>query len=166
MPGEARRGPVRGRRPSGALGRRGRPGSQDSRPGLCIPSRLRRSNGRTQVYTIHGLMLNVPHRHAARFCDGSARRDFLKVGGLGLFGLTLQNVLELQDRAKAAPPKFAGATGFGSAKSVILLFPARRPLAHRYLGPQAGCAVERARRVQADQVQRGRHLAERDDAAS
>ena len=67
-------------------------------------------------------MLNIPHRHSARFCDGSSRRDFLKVGGLGLFGLTLQNVLELQDRAKAAPPKFAGATGFGSAKSVILLF--------------------------------------------
>ena len=57
------------------------------------------------------------------FCDGSSRRDFLKVGGLSLFGLGLQDVLKLQEQAKAAPsPRFAGATGFGSAKSVVLLF--------------------------------------------
>ncbi len=68
-------------------------------------------------------MLNIPHRYSARFCDGSSRRDFLKVGGLGLFGLSLQNVLQLQERAKAAPsPRFTGATGFGQAKSVVLLF--------------------------------------------
>jgi hypothetical protein len=68
-------------------------------------------------------MLNIPHRHSARFCDGSSRRDFLRVGGLGLFGLSLQSVLRLQEAAKAAPPpRFTGATGFGAAKSVVLLF--------------------------------------------
>ena len=48
----------------------------------------------------------------------------MKIGSLGLFGLTLQDVLRLQDQAKAAPQtnRFAGSTGFGSAKSVIVLF--------------------------------------------
>ena len=48
----------------------------------------------------------------------------MKIGSLGLFGLTLQDVLRLQDQAKAAPEtnRFAGSTGFGSAKSVIVLF--------------------------------------------
>ena len=68
-------------------------------------------------------MLNIPHLHSARFCDGSSRRDFLRVVGLSLFGLSLHNVLQLQEAAKAAPsPRFAGATGFGAAKSVVLLF--------------------------------------------
>ncbi len=69
-------------------------------------------------------MLTIPTRYSAHFCDGSARREFLKVGSLGLFGLSLQNVLKLQDRAKAAPvpARLQGATGFGSAKSVIVLF--------------------------------------------
>ena len=69
-------------------------------------------------------MLTIPNRHLARFCDGSSRREFMKIGSLGLFGLTLQDVLRLQDQAKAAPEtnRFAGSTGFGSAKSVIVLF--------------------------------------------
>jgi hypothetical protein len=69
-------------------------------------------------------MLTIPTRYTSRFCDGSSRREFMKVGSLGLFGLSLQNVLQLQDQAKAAPvpSRLQGATGFGSAKSVILLF--------------------------------------------
>ena len=48
----------------------------------------------------------------------------MKIGSLGLFGMTLQDVLRLQDQAKAAPEtnRYAGSTGFGSAKSVIVLF--------------------------------------------
>ncbi len=48
----------------------------------------------------------------------------MKVGSLGLFGLTLQDVLRMQDQAKAAegPSRYAGSTGYGSAKSVIVLF--------------------------------------------
>jgi len=69
-------------------------------------------------------MLTIPNRHLARFCDGSTRRDLMKIGSLGLFGMTLQDVLRLQDRANAAiaPSRFEGSTGFGSAKSVIVLF--------------------------------------------
>ena len=69
-------------------------------------------------------MLTIPNRHLARFCDGSARREFMKVGSLGLFGISLQNVLRLQDTARASTgtSRFEGSTGFGSAKSVIVLF--------------------------------------------
>jgi len=55
-------------------------------------------------------MLTVWGR-ASRACDGQSRRDFLRVGSLGLAGLSLADVL----RAKAA-----GATTSGRAKSVIL----------------------------------------------
>ena len=69
-------------------------------------------------------MLTIPNRHVARFCDGSSRREFMKVGSLGLFGLTLQDVLRLQDKARASTgtARYEGSTGFGSAKSVIVLF--------------------------------------------
>src|SRR5262245_17538614 len=36
------------------------------------------------------------------FCDGIRRRDFLRVGTAGLFGLTLPRLLELQARAGEA----------------------------------------------------------------
>jgi len=48
----------------------------------------------------------------------------MKVGSLGLFGLTLQDVLRLQDKARASTNagRYDGSTGYGSAKSVIVLF--------------------------------------------
>ena len=69
-------------------------------------------------------MLAIPNRDLARFCDGSSRREFMKIGSLGLFGLTLQDVLGLQDQARASTgaSHLEGSTGFRSAKSVIVLF--------------------------------------------
>ena len=69
-------------------------------------------------------MLTIPGRWSVRNCDGVSRRDFMQVGKLGLLGMTLSQVFELQDRARAGavPPRFEGATGFGRAKSVIMLF--------------------------------------------
>src|SRR5947209_6474605 len=49
----------------------------------------------------------------ARLCDGVARREFLRVGGLGLAGLTLPSLL--QGRSGLAAPH-------GKAKSCIQLF--------------------------------------------
>ncbi len=40
--------------------------------------------------------------HATHNCEGSSRRDFLKVGGLSLFGLTLPKLLEAQATAAAS----------------------------------------------------------------
>ncbi len=41
-------------------------------------------------------------RRNGRFCDGRTRRDFLRVGSAGLFGLTLPALIEGQARAAAA----------------------------------------------------------------
>jgi hypothetical protein len=45
-------------------------------------------------------------RHAKRFCDGLARRDFLRLGTAGVFGLTLPDILA--GRAGAAGGGRAG----------------------------------------------------------
>ena len=65
-------------------------------------------------------MLSIPGR-MARLCDGYTRREFLRVGGTTLFGLSLPQFFSLQ--AKASPASaFAGSKGYGGSKSVILLF--------------------------------------------
>ena len=46
-------------------------------------------------------MLNVFSNRQGRTCDGAWRRDFLKVGALGMGGLTLPNLL----KARAAQAK-------------------------------------------------------------
>ena len=65
-------------------------------------------------------MLSIPGR-MAKMCDGYSRREFLRVGGSTLFGLSLPQVFSLQARATAAS-SFAGSKGYGAAKSVIMLF--------------------------------------------
>ena len=65
-------------------------------------------------------MLVIPGGYG-RTCDGLSRREFLRVGSLGLFGVSLSGALSLQ-RAQASTSALAGMKGFGSAKSVILLF--------------------------------------------
>lgn len=56
---------------------------------------------------------------AKQLCGGMTRRDMLRVGGLGLAGISLSDLLSLQDRstAQAANPS----SGFGRAKGVILI---------------------------------------------
>ncbi|HWE38474.1 MAG TPA: DUF1501 domain-containing protein [Isosphaeraceae bacterium] len=73
-------------------------------------------------------MLSIPGQ-AARLCDGPSRREFLRVGGAGLLGLSLPEFLRLEARAGEAGAKdvpsgrpLKGPTGFGGAKNVILLF--------------------------------------------
>jgi hypothetical protein len=61
-------------------------------------------------------MLNIGRR-SSRFCEGISRRELLRVGGLGAFGLMLPDLLA--GRAKAAGTR---APGFGRAKSCIVGF--------------------------------------------
>src|SRR5262249_48587356 len=49
---------------------------------------------------------------AGRMCDGLSRRDFLRVGTLGLGGLTLADLLRLKAQGKAA----------SSHKAVIMVY--------------------------------------------
>jgi uncharacterized protein (DUF1501 family) len=60
-------------------------------------------------------------------CDptlGPSRRDFLRVGGSGMLGLTLGSAFQLQAKAaEESPDKIAGnGPGWGKAKSVILIY--------------------------------------------
>ncbi len=56
-----------------------------------------------------------------RLCDGSlTRREWLQIGGCGLLGLSLPNVL--QQTARASTETKSGGRGWGKTKSVIFVF--------------------------------------------
>src|ERR1700710_2909742 len=62
-------------------------------------------------------MLTINGRPTGRFCDGFSRRDFLRIGGLAMGGLSLPQIL----RAEAQ-------SGVGrSPKSVIMIYMAGAP---------------------------------------
>ncbi len=68
-------------------------------------------------------MLVIPGRFGS-LCDGPSRREFLRVGSIGLFGLSLSHYFSWQQAlgASASTSKYAGIKAFSSAESVILLF--------------------------------------------
>ena len=69
-------------------------------------------------------MLVIPGR-PGHTCDGPTRRELIRVGSIGLFGLSLSHVLAWKDAQAAIVPgaeHLAGMRGFDSARSVILLF--------------------------------------------
>jgi uncharacterized protein (DUF1501 family) len=65
-------------------------------------------------------MLSIPGQPGAT-CDGVSRRELLRVGGAGLLGVSLSNLLALEARGQAAPAGKKRA-GFGSAKNFIFIF--------------------------------------------
>jgi hypothetical protein len=72
-------------------------------------------------------MLVIPGRPGKDLCDpnlGTSRRAILRAGGIGLFGISLPNVLRLQ--AASANESTGGvratAPGWGRAKSVVLVY--------------------------------------------
>src|SRR5881397_1991000 len=67
-------------------------------------------------------MLSIPGKPGCT-CDGWSRREFMRVGGAGLFGVALGDVLRLQ-ALSSEPASDAAKTkaGWGKAKSVILIF--------------------------------------------
>ncbi|MBS0266876.1 MAG: DUF1501 domain-containing protein [Planctomycetes bacterium] len=65
-------------------------------------------------------MLVIPGQRGLDNCDGIvSRRELLRVGGSGLIGLTLADVLARESQAKGTT---TGGPGFGKAKSVILVY--------------------------------------------
>src|SRR3954447_297623 len=66
-------------------------------------------------------MLSIPGRPGAT-CDGVSRRELIRVGGAGLLGLSLGNLLQLEARGATAPADAAKRSGFGSAKNFIFIF--------------------------------------------
>ena len=68
-------------------------------------------------------MLRFPGQPGKDLCDGGlgvTRRDFLRVGGAGMVGMTLNNVLATQAASAASP--LAGAPGWGKAKNMIMIY--------------------------------------------
>ena len=68
-------------------------------------------------------MFRLPGHLAKDLCDshlGSTRRDFLRVGGAGMIGLTLNNIFRAQ--AAAAGSMAAGSPGWGKAKNMVMIY--------------------------------------------
>ena len=65
-------------------------------------------------------MLVIPGRKC-HTCEGPTRRELLRAGSIGLLGLNLADFLAWQGTARAGT-KLEGSRGFGSAKSVIMVF--------------------------------------------
>jgi hypothetical protein len=70
-------------------------------------------------------------------CDGLTRRDLLHVGGLGAFGLSVEQAWRLQ-AIQAAEHK----RSFTRAKACILLFPFGSPPQHETFDPKPDAPVE------------------------
>src|SRR3954464_3460991 len=66
-------------------------------------------------------MLSIPGRPGAT-CDGVSRRELLRVGGAGLLGLSLANLLQFEAMGQVLPADAAKRSGFGSAKNFIFIF--------------------------------------------
>ena len=65
-------------------------------------------------------MLSIPGQRGAT-CDGVSRRELLRVGGAGLLGISLSNLMALEAQGQTAPQGKKRA-GFGSAKNFIFIF--------------------------------------------
>src|SRR4051812_8231242 len=75
-----------------------------------------------------------------RLCDGISRREILRVGGLGAFGLSLPFLTQQrQARADTAPIREAGAK---RAKSCIVLFLMGGPPQHSTWDPKPDAPKE------------------------
>src|SRR5438874_12810792 len=71
-------------------------------------------------------------------CDGLTRRECLRIGGLGMFGLTLPALAQARQAAAAT-----GATDkFGKAKSCIILFFLGGPPQHETWDPKPAAPAE------------------------
>jgi Protein of unknown function (DUF1501) len=67
-------------------------------------------------------MLSILGRRG-RLCDGWSRREMIQVGTLGLFGIGLPELLRREATGQDQPISVArGNSGFGRARSVILLY--------------------------------------------
>lgn len=84
-------------------------------------------------------MLRLMDRDGMRLCDGLSRREWLRVGGLGLGGLSLPGLLASQARPAQAA---GGSASFGRAKSVIIFGLVGGPPQHETWDPKPEGPVE------------------------
>ena len=72
-------------------------------------------------------------------CDGITRRDLLHIGGLGAFGLTLQQWFQIQTAQASLPVQ---AAKFGQARSCILIYKYGSPPQHETFDPKPEAPAE------------------------
>src|SRR5215467_14077286 len=82
-------------------------------------------------------MLRI-HDDGTRLCDGLDRREWLRVGGLGAFGLSLPALLAARQSTYAE--KQTGS--FGKAKACIVLFLVGGPPQHETWDPKPDAPAE------------------------
>ena len=88
-------------------------------------------------------MLVVPGDQGSVTCDaGLSRRELLRVGGSSLIGLSLAQMLELQEVSAKEVHAGAGGPGGGKAKSVILIYLQGGPSHLDLWDPKEGCASD------------------------
>jgi Protein of unknown function (DUF1501) len=88
-------------------------------------------------------MLSILGSGRSRLCDGISRREMLRVGGLGAFGLGLPMLLQAQQaRAAEASRSQPGAAGAQRAKSCIVLFLMGGPPQHSTWDPKPDAPQE------------------------
>ena len=75
-------------------------------------------------------MLTIAGRARSGYCDGVTRRDFLKIGGLALGGLSLPQLLQAEAQAGISR----------SHKAVIMIFLAGGPPHHGHVRHEARCS--------------------------
>src|SRR5437870_4455639 len=80
-------------------------------------------------------MLTLTDRHADHDGHGLSRRDFLRIGGLALGGLTLPDLLHMRACLRAAGSEVRD-------KSVILLFLQGGPPQHETFDPKMAAPAE------------------------
>ena len=68
-------------------------------------------------------MLNLPGR-PVHTCEGPTRRELMRIGSIGMMGLSLPHFFLWREKANAATAagKYAGARGWESAKNVVMIF--------------------------------------------
>lgn len=69
-------------------------------------------------------MLVIPGK-VGKLCDTLTRRELLRAGSIGLFGLSLPHFFQYQKAQAMMPASTArldGSKGFGSAKSIVMVF--------------------------------------------
>jgi hypothetical protein len=66
-------------------------------------------------------MISIPG-HPGSTCDGFSRREFLRIGGMGMAGITLADILRLQANASTVPDAARSKSGWNQAKNVIFIF--------------------------------------------
>ena len=76
------------------------------------------------------------HDHGTRLCDGLTRREWLRVGGLGAFGLSLPGLLASRSAAATA------SAASGKAKACIVLFHLGGPPQHETWDPKPDAPPE------------------------